>query len=156
MKRFDITNYKKRFGGQSLFEVVVALAITALIIVALVSLASNSVRNATYSKNNSLASTYAQELTEWLRSQRDANMTVFTTNTLSPTWCFPSLNWNYVGACNGGNPIAGTQFFRQATFTSTLVNAKTLIQADVTVSWDDSQGTHSVKSSTNFADWRQR
>lgn len=156
MKNVIVLKNKILQSGQSLFEVVVALAITALIIVSLVSLASNSVRNSTYSKNNALAATYAQELTEWFRSQRDADIATFTTNTLSPTWCFPTLSWNYLGACNGGNPIPTTQFFREATFTTSLVNGKTLIQADVTVSWDDSQGTHKVKSSTNYSDWRQR
>lgn len=156
MKNIYFAKSRKKYEGQSLFEVVIALAITALIIISLVSLASNSVRNSTYSKNNALAATYAQELSEWLRSQRDVDMGKFVTNTLSPTWCFPTLSWSLAGPCNGVNPIPSTQFFREVTFTTSLVNAKTLIQADVVVSWNDSQGTHKVKSSTNFSDWRQR
>jgi len=45
--------------GQSLFEVVVALAISALIIITLVSVVGNSIKNATFSKNKTLAANYA-------------------------------------------------------------------------------------------------
>ena len=63
--------------GQSLYELVVAIAIMALFAMAVVSLATSSIQNSTYSKNQSLASSYAQEATEWLRGQRDANINNF-------------------------------------------------------------------------------
>ncbi|HET7098805.1 MAG TPA: hypothetical protein VFI61_01065 [Patescibacteria group bacterium] len=150
-------------NGQSLFEVVVAVAISALIMVALVSLVSNSIQNASFSRNKGLAGTYAQEATEWLRGERDRDIASFSTNVLIPTWCLTGLSWtpSQAGDCDPDNDkIPNTPFIRQATFNITSVSnngvLKDVIQADVVVSWQDSGGSHQVTSATNFADWRQR
>lgn len=148
MNKFD--------SGQSLFEVVVALAITGLLIVSIVSLVSNSIRNATFSKNKSVAATYAQEATEWLRGQRDNNITTFETNALTSMWCLRTLSWDLAGGCLDSYQIPGTPFTREVTFTVSTVNGKTLIQADVIVFWEDSQGIHQIDNSTDFTDWRER
>lgn len=159
-------------AGQSLFEVVVAIAISALVIGGIVSLATNSVRNSTFSKNQSLAANFSQQATEWLRGQRDMSIDVFISKTIpggvSSTWCLPSLSWDsesFHRNCSEtdvGDRISGTPFVRSATFTpvsatsSPSGNSVTTIEADVTVSWSDSQGMHEVTSATTFADWRQR
>jgi Tfp pilus assembly protein PilV len=142
--------------GQSLFEVVVSLAISALIIVAVVSLVSNSIRNATFSKNKTLAAKYAQEATEWLRGQRDSNIEVFSNYVLTPKWCLKTLSWTINGSCGTNDVITNTAFLREANFTTTLAGGKDFIQADVVVFWNDSQGYHEVRSATSFADWRNR
>lgn len=146
--------------GQSLFEVVVALAVSTVIITALVALASNSIRNATFSKNNTVASRYAQEATEWLRSQRDNDPTVFLSNAQG-VWCMQTLSWeNPQRLCDAGEEISQTPFVRNISFsTGTFVvngENKTLITANVSVSWNDAQGAHEVRNSTDFSDWRQR
>lgn len=147
---------RNKIKGQSLFEVVVSIAVAALIIVALVSLASNSIRNATFSRNNTLASKFAQETTEWLRGQRDADINLFRTNVQIPTWCMQDLTWLQSGACNNNDFIPGTPFIREVNFSQTLISGKDLITAEVKVYWNDSQGYHEVVSSTQFTDWRQR
>ena len=146
-----------REKGQSLFEVIIALAVSALIIVALVSLVSNAVRNATFSKNKTAAATYTQEATEWLRGQRDSDIDTFFTNAASPLWCLKDLSWSKIGACDGDTDfISGTPFIREVSFSKTLEGGKTLVEAGVAVSWTDSQGIHEVTSATNFSDWRQK
>jgi Tfp pilus assembly protein PilV len=143
-------------SGQSLFEVVMAIAISALIIVAIVSLTSNSIQNSSYSKDKTLAATYVQEANEWLRGQRDSDINVFVGHVVTPIWCLKDLNWTLPGACVESN-ITGTPFSRQATFTVTTdVNGKNFIEADVTVSWSDAKGIHEVTSATDFSDYRQR
>lgn len=141
--------------GQSLFEVVVALAISALVVISIVSLATNAVRNSTFSKNKSIASSYAQQLVEWLRGQRDQNITQFISY-VSPSgsatsWCFPDLKWDKHSPCGGGDKI-GTIFLRQANFT-TDASGK-IFRAEVVISWQDSQGEHKVVNSTDLSDWR--
>lgn len=151
-------------NGQSLFEVVVAVAISALIMVSLVSLVSNSIRNASFARNKGIAGTYAQQATEWLRGQRDGNIATFSTNVQTPVWCLKDLNWapSQAGSCSGeGDQIAATPFSRQATFNLSIVTdpdgaTKDIVEVDVSVSWEDSGGSHVVTSATNFADWRQR
>lgn len=149
-------------GGQSLFELVVAIAVSALVIVAIVSLVSTSIRNATFSKNSAIATSYAGSATEWLRSQRDADINTFVTNVTavenSPR-CFNNLDWTRTSGC-GTDTITGTPFSREITFsqTQTIVGGsiKTVYTADIVVSWTDSQGIHEVAISANFSDWRQR
>lgn len=145
-----------REKGQSLFEVVVALAISAVIIIALVSLVSNSVRNAVFSRNSTQAALMAQEAIEWLRGERDNDTAAFLVNVQIPTYCLMNLNWNQSGSCGTNDFIAGTSFIREVAFSLSTISGKTLVQADVTISWRDTQGIHEVKNSTNFTDWRQR
>ncbi len=143
-------------NGQSLFEVVVALAISALIITAIVSLVSNSIRNSTFSRNKTLAARYAQEATEWLRGQRDGDITALSVNILTPVWCFKNLSFGQSGNCGPDDFITGTPLIREANFSVSVVGGKNLVQSDVVVFWTDSQGYHEVRSATNFGDWRQR
>jgi Tfp pilus assembly protein PilV len=143
-------------SGQSLFEVVVAIAISALIIVAIVSLTTNSIQNSSYSKNKTLAATYVQQASEWTRGQRDSDMNTFVSHVITPTWCLQDLSWNSPGGCGENSFITGTQFIRQATFGVTTENGKNFIESNITVSWQDSKGIHQVSSSTNLSDWRQR
>jgi len=151
--------------GQSLFELVVAIGISALIIVVLVALTSNALQNAVFSKNESLAGTYAQKATEWLRGQRDASEATFESNvgeSFNVARCFNNepMNWTGVGPCDTGSKITGTSFVRQITFIelTPVVNGvvKDIVEANVSVSWTDSRGKHEVTNATDFSDWRQR
>ena len=145
--------------GQSLFEVVLALGVITAITVGIVSLTVNAMRNAAFSKNKTLAGRYAQEATEWLRSQRDTNFDTFADGNhvgTSPR-CFPTLGWGgRVGSCLATDNISGTPLFRIITFSSTAPSGKIIIQADIKVYWTDAQGYHEVRSATSFSDWRQR
>jgi Tfp pilus assembly protein PilV len=156
--KLQITNLGK---GQSLFEVVVAVAISALIIVAIVSLAINSIQNSDYSRNKTLASTYSQQATEWLRGQRDSGPDAFfSTHTIVPApggYCLPALTWTQLVAdtvheCNA--KIPGTVFTRWVTFNRNVQNGKMVVETDVTVSWSDSQGVHEITDATNLSDSR--
>jgi hypothetical protein len=148
----------KSQSGQSLFEIVLALAITTLIIVAIVALTATSIRNTTFSKNKTLASRYSQEATEWLRGERDTDFDAFKTRALNSTlYCLPSLSWSpeIIGACGSGQEIANTPFRREISFSTTSVACGDLIEAGVKVYWTDSQGIHEVRSVTCFSDWRE-
>ncbi|MEK7550712.1 MAG: hypothetical protein AAB535_02925 [Patescibacteria group bacterium] len=139
--------------GQSLFEVVIALGISAVIITALVALVASSIRNTTFSKDKTVAGSLAQEAVEWLRNQRDQSITTFRTNAQG-TRCLKILGWS--GACQSGDEIIGTKFMREAVFTTSQISGKTVIVATVKVYWSDSQGSREVRSVTNFTDWRER
>lgn len=156
--KLKIKNY---CSGQSLFELVVAVGISALIIVALVSLTSVALANAAFSKNETLAGRYAEAATEWLRGQRDNDIDLFITNVLTPAWCLKDVNltdasWSDSSACNATDYITGTKFTREVDFTVNTVSGKTIVLAIVNVSWSDSKGTHVISSATNYSDWRQR
>ena len=145
--------------GQSLFEVVMALGVIAVITVGVVSLSVNAIRNAAFSKNKTLAGRYAQEATEWLRSQRDTDFKAFYDHaTVFTTYCLPALGWSITRSCNSSDSekITGTPLFRLISFSTTTISGKVVIQADIKVYWTDAQGYHEVRSATSFTDWRQR
>lgn len=155
----------KSESGQSLYELVVAIAISALIVVAMVSLAVNSIQNSNFSRNKALASTYAQQALEWLRGQRDKNTSVFIANAGAiagshSVWCLSDIStdtkgWSISHACGTGDLIAGTPFTREVTFTiTTAPSGNKIVETDVIVSWRDSQGFHEVRSDTNLVDLR--
>ena len=150
-----------RQKGQSLFEIVLALAIATIIIVALVALASSAVRSSTFSKNKTLATRYSQEANEWLRGERDTDWDAFFIRAAVPLYCVKSLSWAEatVGNCTGGQEITGTIYKREVGFVRTTVLVggvpKNVVETEVNVYWQDAQGIHEVKSVTNFTDWRE-
>ncbi len=137
--------------GQSLFEVVVAIAISALIITAIVSLASNSIQNSSFSRDKTLAANYVQQTNEWLRQERDKSTTNFMAKAAVPTWCFTTLSWSLPRACGATEYISGTKFIRQSSFIISPVDGKSLVQMDTVVSWRDAKGLHQVKGSTSLS-----
>lgn len=141
--------------GQSLFELVVAIAMSALVIVTIVSLVTNAIRSSTFSKDNALAAAIASDGMEWLRSQRDDNINTFLDNVTTPIWCFTTLDWGSPGSCVATNQIDNL-FTREGDFTVSTPSGKTLINATINVYWNDSQGTHTVSNNSIFTDWRQR
>jgi len=144
----------KNQEGQSLFEVVLSLAVITVVIVALIILAYNSIRNANYSRNQTVATRHSQEAIEWLRGERDTDYDLFQLRALtSDTYCFPSLSWTSakIGGCADNDVIDGTILKREIFFT---IIGLTNIEVQVTVYWDDAQGLHEVRAITNYTDWR--
>lgn len=147
---------ERRFEkGQSLFEVVLSLAVITLIIVTLIILASNSIRNANFSRNKTLATRHAQEALEWLRGERDTDFDAFSIRALTPQYCLPSLSWTeaIVGSCGASDYIAGTILKRDVGFATVTADN---IQVQIEVSWQDAQGDHEVQTITNLTDWRSQ
>lgn len=147
------------FGkGQSLFEVVVAISISALMVTGIVILASNSIQNSSYSRDKTLASTYAQQATEWLRKERDQNYEVFASKALYERsidiyYCLDDLSWpNSPGWCSEGSFVEGSSIFtRVIKFPSCNPCNPDLVEAEVDVYWDDSKGNHNVISTTELS-----
>lgn len=143
---------KVNIKGQSLFEVVVALAMAALIITSVVVLATLSIKSTSFSRNKTLATRHAQEAVEWLRGQRDNNLTEFKNNISISQWCLSDLSWNVSnqGPCGDDETIPNTNFLRSSSFT---VGVNEIV-VEVVVSWTDSIGFHQTNVNTIFTDWR--
>lgn len=143
--------------GQSLFEVILAIAVLALVLVGIVSLATSSVRNSTFSRNKTLGSKYAQEASEWLRSERDKGRDAFIAreSVSGGKYCLQTLSWTNTGVCVD-ELIADTPFTRNLTLIKRVELGKTVIEADVVVLWQDSQGEHEARSYTYLSDWREK
>ena len=140
----------KNLAGQSFFEVVVAVGLMSIVLITLVAMGSASIRASVYSRNQTGATRYSQQAFEWLREEKDASWTNFKTKALTLNWCLDSLAWLKPGSCSVTDIISGTIFTRALKFTNIDVNT---IQADVTTTWVDAQGTHSIPTSTVFTNW---
>ncbi len=134
------SNNNQLFLGQSLFEVVFAVGIAALIITGIVSLANKTLGNSNQSKDRALASRYASDMTECLRQLRDDDFETFVSS--GEGTCEPLVN--------------GTQFDGDITISSENPPDNTIYEVLVVVSWTDGTGTHDVQSITRLSDWKRR
>ena len=92
----------KSSEGQSLFEVIVALAVITLIVVTVVAVAGTSIRNVSFARNNEHATRFSQEAIEWVRSERDSGWDAFASRATQPVWCLQNLSWPAsAGSCAG-------------------------------------------------------
>lgn len=136
--------------GQSLVEVMVAVAILALVLTALVLGTTVAMRNANFSKNQAQATKYSQEAMEWLRSQRDQGWDAFSSH-IGP-FCLNSLTWTgTAGFCSSSNYSLDGMFKRQVV----LFNLVDKVQTKVTVSWQGTSGKiHQSKLTSYFTKWQ--
>ncbi|MBI4029222.1 MAG: prepilin-type N-terminal cleavage/methylation domain-containing protein [Candidatus Blackburnbacteria bacterium] len=136
--------------GQALLELIVVLLVLGLMITAVVSVVTNSVRNARFAKDQAQASRFAQEGLEWIRAQRDTGWTNFQSKT-DRTYCMQTLSWALQSNCTSTQTISGTGFVRNSTLATVDSNT---VSVDVKVSWNDSMGSHQARQSTYLTNWR--
>lgn len=141
---------EKTLRGQTLFELIVALAVTVLIVTGIVRIVTLSVRNAIFAKNQAEATRYSQESLEWMREERDKDWDAFLQRS-DTVWCLKNLSWEKGSPCASGDQIQGSIFTREATLTSTVAES---IQVLVSVRWSDSIGSHEARTGTVFTRWR--
>ena len=126
---------KKQEKGQSLIEVLAALAVVVIVILALINVTTISIGNATFAKNQSLATNYAQELIEEARNLRDTNKEIFFTNDSfcdKPTSTIPPF---------------------ELTRECTLVGGEDRMQILVTVTWTKAGRDHKSELYTELTKW---
>lgn len=119
--------------GQSLVEVLAALAVVILVILALMAIITTSIRNSTFAKNQSLASRYARESIEGARKLRDGNKEEFFAGGTDCNKTFTIVPFDIERVCD-------------------LVNEEKM-EVKVTVSWPDSKGEHQSKLTTYLTKW---
>ena len=107
--------------GQSIVEVVVALALIAAVVLGLVKVTITSINNAAFARDQRSATKYAQEGIENARKLKEEDEVAF---------------WNKSGA-----EIATFGNFTR-TITYTVIEAQKKMDVLVEVSWQDSKGTH--------------
>lgn len=140
-------------SGQSLIELLVALTLMMLLVVAVVGLATVSVKTSYFAKKETAAKRYAEELVEWLREQKKSDWTSFLfdkSTTEGQVYCFntsPIASWPSVGVCS--NATLDGMYKREVTLSRSLDNSSVVVT--VVVSWEDSSGLHETKLVSNFA-----
>jgi Tfp pilus assembly protein PilV len=138
-------------SGQSLFELLVAIAVVGITLIALIGVSVRALGNSTYSRNKSLSTRYTQEAMEWLRKERDADWDVFYTlasGGAGNMYCLSDIGTGLTtGTCA---QISGTVFTRSVILIATGANS---VEALITTSWQGDTGMHNTNMSTIFTNW---
>lgn len=123
-------------NGQSLVEVLASVSIVLFIIFGVISLTNYTLKNSTFSKNQTLATKYAQEKLEEIRTLRDKSPEVF--------WLKTGTEEDNIGI-----------FTRQVIYEQILNEENEATQTAVTVLvwWEDQSGKHYSKVGTLFGKW---
>ena len=141
---------KKEVKAQTIVELLVALGIASLVIIAIVTAAVTSLANVTFSRKQGEATRLARETMEWLRQERDQDWnTLFVRS--GKIWCLTTLSWSKNGACAEADKIAGTDLSREVRL---VTISETVVETTVVVFWVDSKGRHEARLSSRFTDWR--
>ncbi|HCM37051.1 MAG: hypothetical protein UV61_C0030G0004 [Candidatus Gottesmanbacteria bacterium GW2011_GWB1_43_11] len=139
---------KSNSSGQSLLEAVIAIGISTMVLVSLITAVRFALANAQYTRNKTQATKYTQEAVEWLRSQRDLDWATFYTYAQGSQFCLNDLvvaSLTSQVACASGINITGTIFTRSATLTASGAD-KVLV--NVIVTWMQSSRTAQVTTDT--------
>lgn len=141
--------------GFTLIEVVVFVTILGLFFVAASAVSVATIRNMKANEHKILATRYAEELVEWLRSQRGADWEVFSSDVATCSdsatkfKCFSTLDWTS-GECSTTTTCTSKingLFDRTAKFSTGNPGE---INVSVNVAWVEPGGNFSVPISTVF------
>lgn len=146
--------------GSTLVEVLIAVALAVVVVVAMISLGVTSQRNANFSKNQVIATNLSKQGVEIARSIRDEQSRVE-----SITQCSLNNTWDKLWADKVINLCGGTKFkvtasgglwvleknttpetlysiFKRQVEITDDVNFASLKTVKVTTTWEDSTGSH--------------
>lgn len=150
----------KAQAGQTLLELVMAIGVGVVVVTAIVSITTLSLKNSGFAKTNAQATRHSQEAIEWLRAERDKSWpTVFAKSGVTAQYyCLTNLAWPAApGTCTATQYITGTTFKREISLINRdlepSIDGNETIQAEVTVTWNDSSGDHQSKLTTQLTNW---
>ncbi len=129
-------------------------------------LATVSIRNSSFARNKTVASTLSSKTMEWLRAEKDKSWSSFLAKSSSegtpyclatlPDTQAPDYSWGASGRCSGDELISKI-FLREVTMIrETATNGEQYVKVEVSLSWIDSQGEHVVRLVTDFANWKAK
>lgn len=122
--------------GQSLVEVLGALAVLVIVVLSLVAVNTRSVYNAAFARDQASATQHSQEVIEKIRVYREQN-----------SWA------TFIGNCESVPGLGPLPLpFNLSVSCNCFAGDSCDIQ--VVVGWTDSLGTHQSELTTRLTDWR--
>jgi len=121
--------------GQSVIEVVIALSLVAIIVLALVRVTISSIQNSSFARDQRTATQYAQEGMENARKLKEENEIEF---------------WGK----SGSEEETINKFERTVTYTPVTGEEDQKMEIQVVVTWEDTKGTHQSDLSTYLTRWK--
>lgn len=153
MKRF----LNQAVSGQTLIEVLVALGTAVIVLSATVSVTISALNNAQFSKNQNIATAYAQEGMEIMRKMRNSDPSIF--DSLNGSYCLdkgsrgldPDSDQKNRSITNGCSKVSSSPnpvnidniYVRQVDIEEDLAKCQEIKKITVTVSWSSNKCTSS-------------
>lgn len=138
--------------GQSLVEVLVAIAVVVVVLIALVAAVLVAVRGVRFSKEKVRANFLAQEGLEWVRNQRDsfgwADFAGYASGT-GQKYCLQDLSLGQLGDCGESQTIEAI-FTREVTL---ALAGSDGVKITVSVTWDDGNNQFASEVDTHLYRW---
>lgn len=149
----------KTKDGQSLVEVVIAVAAMSLLLVSLLTVVILSVKNSRLAKDRTLAVNWAQEGIELMRAYRDYNWLEFSVLANGDDYQLVA-NWTVEDGLSGADSgCTETNFMDGNNFFSRCVNlqlaAVDSVTTVVTVSWPEGGQYKQTIQSTQLSRWER-
>ena len=120
--------------GQSIIEVVIALALMILVVLGLVKVTVSSINNSAFARDQQTATKYAQEALESARKCKEKNEAAF---------------WENPGSlCPALPEISDSRFEREITYADESGPDGLKMHVETIVSWSDNRGTHQSRLET--------
>lgn len=164
IRRLADKNFKLH-SAFTLIEVLVFVSILELFFVMAAAVSVASLRNIKTNEHKLLATKHAEDLVEWLRSEKENDWDTFVAKADGSVYCFndpitdigETIASQAAGACAGYNGLTGIApviFKREATLTR-VGSPAYQVNVQVNVTWVESNITYSVPVSTVFSVWEQ-
>lgn len=136
-----------RHMGFSLVEVLVALSILVVFLVAAMTVTTYFLKTTKSAEYKILASHYGEEGAEWTGTEKEADWSVFINRDFSAgggtTYCLNTLDWSNANSC-GGYALGSPAFFKRELLIQKIGSPVSQVNAIITVSWIESNGIKSV------------
>lgn len=165
-KDFENGNNSSK-SGMTIVEVLIFITILSVVLVSLIAVTTSIIRQSKTNYNKTYATHYAEELSEWLRVQRDVvgwNSFYAKAMTAPRTFCMNTavaLNTAFSALITGACPYTGIVGQNPAIFSRTVVfsqpptpvpSVQNSVNAKITVSWQEPGGAvFSSEVSTVYA-----
>jgi len=155
----------KKNKGQLLIEVVVAVGITTLLSVALLSAVSISIKNSRVAKDRTIAVELAQEGIELMRTYRDYSWPSFSARATGDDWRLVE-NWGVEDDLESGcdetvmmsdDPDSNFRRYSRCVNLTEIRDAGDVVAVDVlvTLSWNEGDQIKEVAQSTRLSIWER-
>lgn len=138
-----VNNMSGLHKGQMLVEMLLAIAISGIALVAVSQVTTRALSNTSFSRNRTLANAYVTEAMEWIRGYYKAEAVAMGAG---GAYCLRTLTWPpTAGACvktSCANQVdANCTFFRDVYFTPRDVGNVKQEEVKVVVSWKEGSST---------------
>lgn len=152
----------KHKTGVSLVEVAVTIAVVMLVLTALMSAVTSALSTGQFNRNKTIATKYAQEMIEFLRTERSKSWSVFASHSgvSSLQYCFNAdlstvVNWPSEGLCSEGSVIDDTYdiFVREVTLQNTT-GVPNSVTMTVVVTWRQGNRVSNVTLTSVLTKWQ--